>query len=135
MGVGKVTLRAGDFHRDLGLANSYPSVCQVLQGGKLHSLANVKIAGIRASPTIRAGCEPHVGKPVSCDTVVASGIPPSSSPAGISASEGIRRTMASQIVRSNSRSDSNRYLSKYSSVVSPVRSTNFPCRYARRLIS
>ena len=36
-----VTFRAGDVHDVLGLVNSYPNVCQVLQGEKFHAEARV----------------------------------------------------------------------------------------------
>ena len=39
----RVTLRAGDVHRALGLVNAYPNVCQVLEGEKFHSQATVEI--------------------------------------------------------------------------------------------
>ena len=44
-GEEKVTLRAGDVHRALGMANAYANVCQVLEGGKFHSRAGVQAAG------------------------------------------------------------------------------------------
>ena len=41
-GKTRVTFRAGDIHRALGMAHSHPNVCQVLQGKKFHSLASVE---------------------------------------------------------------------------------------------
>ena len=41
-GTTELTLRAGDVHRDLGMANSHANVCQVLEGEKFHAMAGVE---------------------------------------------------------------------------------------------
>ena len=54
----------------------------------------------------------NAGSPVTEDSMVASGTPPSSSPAKPSIPEGTSGTSASTTSASRSGSDSNRYLSK-----------------------
>ena len=41
-GKTRVTFRAGDIHRALGMVHSHPNVCQVLEGKEFHSLATVE---------------------------------------------------------------------------------------------
>ena len=41
-GKTRVTFRAGDIHRALGMEHAHANVCQVLQGKKFHSLASVE---------------------------------------------------------------------------------------------
>jgi hypothetical protein len=43
VGASEITIRAGDVHRDLGLVNSMPTVCNALRGSKLAELAEVTL--------------------------------------------------------------------------------------------
>jgi hypothetical protein len=48
-----VTLRAGDIHRELGLHNRVPSVCQVMESRLLEKEADVKISSKQGPPSGR----------------------------------------------------------------------------------
>ena len=41
-GTTELILRAGDVHRILGMVNSHPNVCQVLEGDKFHAMAGLE---------------------------------------------------------------------------------------------
>ena len=43
-GLGEVTIRAGDVHRAMGLANSMPAVCSAIGNKKFAEVANVRLA-------------------------------------------------------------------------------------------
>lgn len=48
-----VTLRAGDIHRELGLRNRVPSVCQVMESKLLEKEAGVKVSSKQGPPSGR----------------------------------------------------------------------------------
>ena len=48
-----VTLRAGDIHRELGLRNRVPSVCQVMESRLLEREAGVKVSSKQGPPSGR----------------------------------------------------------------------------------
>jgi hypothetical protein len=48
-----VTLRAGDIHRELGLRNRVPSVCQVMESRILEKEAGVKVSSKQGPPSGR----------------------------------------------------------------------------------
>jgi hypothetical protein len=48
-----VTLRAGDIHRELGLRNRVPSVCQVMESKLLENEAGVKVSSKQGPPSGR----------------------------------------------------------------------------------
>jgi hypothetical protein len=48
-----VTLRAGDIHRELGLRNRVPNVCQVMESRLLEKEAGVKISSKQGPPSGR----------------------------------------------------------------------------------
>ncbi len=48
-----VTLRAGDIHRELGLRNRVPSVCQVMESRLLEKEAGVKVSSKQGPPSGR----------------------------------------------------------------------------------
>lgn len=48
-----VTLRAGDIHRELGLKNRVPNVCQVMESRLLEKEAGVKVSSKQGPPSGR----------------------------------------------------------------------------------
>ena len=48
-----VTLRAGDIHRELGLRNRVPNVCQVMESKVLEREAGVKVSSKQGPPSGR----------------------------------------------------------------------------------
>lgn len=48
-----VTVRAGDIHRELGLQNRVPNVCQVMESRLLEREANVKVCSKQGPPSGR----------------------------------------------------------------------------------
>lgn len=48
-----VTIRAGDIHRELGLRNRVPSVCQVMESKLLEKEAGVKVSSKQGPPSGR----------------------------------------------------------------------------------
>jgi hypothetical protein len=48
-----VTLRAGDIHRELGLRNRVPNVCQVMESKLLEKEAGVKVSSKQGPPSGR----------------------------------------------------------------------------------
>ena len=48
-----ITLRAGDVHRELGLRNRVPNVCQVMESKLLEKEAGVKVSSKRGPPSGR----------------------------------------------------------------------------------
>ncbi|MGH9600699.1 MAG: hypothetical protein ACRD27_12605 [Terracidiphilus sp.] len=48
-----VTLRAGDIHRELGLRNRVPNVCQVMESKLLEKEAGVKVSSRQGPPSGR----------------------------------------------------------------------------------
>jgi hypothetical protein len=48
-----VTIRAGDIHRELGLRNRVPSVCQVMESKLLEKEAGVKVTSKQGPPSGR----------------------------------------------------------------------------------
>lgn len=48
-----VTVRAGDIHRELGLQNRVPNVCQVMESRLLEKEANVKVSSKQGPPSGR----------------------------------------------------------------------------------
>jgi hypothetical protein len=48
-----VTLRAGDIHRELGLRNRVPNVCQVMESRLLEKVAGVKVSSKQGPPSGR----------------------------------------------------------------------------------
>jgi len=48
-----VTIRAGDIHRELGLRNRVPSVCQVMESRLLEKEAGVKVSSKQGPPSGR----------------------------------------------------------------------------------
>ena len=48
-----VTLRAGDIHREMGLRNRVPSVCQVMESKLLEREAGVKVSSKQGPPSGR----------------------------------------------------------------------------------
>jgi hypothetical protein len=48
-----VTLRAGDIHREMGLKNRVPSVCQVMESKVLERQAGVKVSSKQGPPSGR----------------------------------------------------------------------------------
>jgi hypothetical protein len=48
-----VTVRAGDIHRELGLQNRVPNVCQVMESKLLEKEANVKVTSKQGPPSGR----------------------------------------------------------------------------------
>ncbi len=48
-----VTLRAGDIHREMGLKNRVPSVCQVMESKLLEKEAGVKVSSKQGPPSGR----------------------------------------------------------------------------------
>lgn len=48
-----VTLRAGDIHRELGLRNRVPNVCQVMESRLLEKEAGVKVSSKQGPPSGR----------------------------------------------------------------------------------
>jgi hypothetical protein len=48
-----VTLRAGDLHRELGLRNRVPNVCQVMESKVLEKEAGVKVSSKQGPPSGR----------------------------------------------------------------------------------
>ncbi len=54
-GKTSVTFRAGDVHDALGLVNSYPNVCQVLEGKKFHDMADVEFVRYVDRPPLGQG--------------------------------------------------------------------------------
>jgi hypothetical protein len=43
-GLAEITIRAGDVHRDMGLANAMPAVCSAIGGNRFAHMANVRLA-------------------------------------------------------------------------------------------
>src|SRR5260221_4182873 len=70
------------------------------------------------------------GRPVNCESIVAIGMPPISSPASASIPGGTSGTRASAMSFSSFGSASNRYLSKYSLLFAPERRRNSPVMWA-----
>jgi hypothetical protein len=48
-----VTIRAGDIHRELGLSNRVPNVCQVMESRLLEKEAGVKVSSKQGPPSGR----------------------------------------------------------------------------------
>src|SRR5690554_285348 len=72
----------------------------------------------------------RVGRPVTCESMVAMGMPPISRPARASTCSGSSGAIARAISARSRGSDSKRYLSKYSLLMMPERSLNSPVMWA-----
>ena len=50
-GKGRITIRAGDVHKALGLRHAHPNVCQAIRGNKFHSKAGVNLVDCDLPPS------------------------------------------------------------------------------------